>query len=269
MTYLQSIILGILQGLTEFLPISSSAHLVIAPYLLGWKIQNNYIFPFDVLVQVGSLFALLVYFQLDLRIIITGFIQGIYHKNPLQNPNSRLGWYLIIATIPAGIFGLLFKGIIEQAFSTPRITALSLLVSALLLIVAEQLGQGSRKQDEMTWFDSLWIGLFQVLAVFPGISRSGSTIAGGMTRKLSRNESARFAFLMAIPIMLAAGLLATIDLVNTPEFTQLLPVYMVGFTCSLIVSYLAIRWFLKYLKGHKLYIFAIYCLFLSLLTLLY
>jgi undecaprenyl-diphosphatase len=242
---------------------------VIIPYFLGWKFQEAYLFPFDVLVQVGSLFALIIYFWRDLLLIVQAFLQGLIQKKPFQDTNSRLGWLIILATIPAGLFGLLVKDAIEKAFTTPKLAAWFLLGTAALLVIAEIFSKANRSNREMTWLDSLWIGVFQAFSVFPGISRSGSTLAGGMIRNLNRSEATRFAFLMAIPIMLAAGMLASIDLIKTPGFTQYLPVFGAGFFTSVLISYLAIRWFLNYVKNHSLYIFAIYCTILSLAALLF
>jgi undecaprenyl-diphosphatase len=266
MNALQSIILGIVQGLTEFLPVSSSAHLVIVPNLFGWQIQQSQLFPFDVLVQVASLFALLIYFRHDLLVLASAFIRGLGKKDSFQNPDSKLVWYLIIATIPAGIFGLIFKPVIEEAFSAPKLVGLFLIGTALILVIAERIGKRNRNLSKMTWKDALWVGCFQVLALFPGISRSGATLTGGMTRDLNRPDAARFAFLISIPIMFSAGIMASLDLIQISEWRQFIPVYLPGLLASMLVSYLAIYWFLGYLKNHRLYIFAFYCLIIGLLT---
>jgi len=259
MTLLQSILLGIIQGLTEFLPISSSAHLVIFPYLLKWQIPSNEAFVFDVLVQVASTIAVILFFWKDLVSIFQAFLSNIVNKRPLRDPNSSLGWYLIIATIPAGVLGVALKGFVERAFATPVTAAVFLLFTALLLLIAERVGKQSRAIDTLSWKDSLWIGMAQALAIFPGISRSGATIAGGMTRNLERPSATRFAMLLSIPIMLAAGLLASFDLLQIPNLSNQLAIYFPGFLVSLITSYLSIRWLLRYVAHHPLYVFSIYC----------
>jgi undecaprenyl-diphosphatase len=259
MTIFQSIILGIIQGLTEFLPISSSGHLVIVPYLLQWDIPAQDAFIFDILVQVATLIAVIAYFWNDLISIFKAMVRGIIHKSPLEDVDSRLGWYIILATIPAGVLGLLFKDTVESAFASLTATAIALLLTSVLLVIAELVGKRTRELQQTTWKDAIWIGFFQVLAIFPGVSRSGSTITGGMTRNLKRAPAARFSFLMSIPIMLAAGLLAAYKLLNIPNLTTLLPVYIPGFISSAIVGYLSIRWLIRYLNHHPLYIFAIYC----------
>ncbi len=259
MTLLQSLILGIVQGLTEFLPISSSAHLVLVPYLLGWKIPAEQAFIFDVLVQLGTLVAVIVYFWKDLVRVAGCVITGIINHRPFDTQEARLGWLLILATIPAGLFGLAIKSTVEAAFSSPVATALFLLLTALLLYVAELTGRRVRTLESLSWVDALWIGVAQAISIFPGVSRSGSTIAGGMTRGFKRSDSSRFAFLMAIPVMLSAGLIETLDLLSSPNLAGLLPQILVGFITAAVVGYLAIRWLMGYLARRSLNIFAIYC----------
>lgn len=267
MTPFQAFILGIIQGITEFLPVSSSGHLVIAPFLFGWKISPEDAFIFDVLVQVATLAAVIIYFWSDLTEISIAFLRGIYHRQPFETNSSRLGWYLILATIPAGLLGILFKDMFEQIFSNPVAAAISLFVTASFLLLAERIGQRARNMDQIGWLDALWMGIFQAFALFPGVSRSGSTITGGMLRNLNRPAAARFSFLMAVPVMLAAGLIASIDLFSTPGFLTKLPTYAWGFLSSAVVGYLSIRWLLRYLTSHPLYIFSIYCTALGVITL--
>lgn len=259
MTLLQSILLGIIQGLTEFIPISSSGHLVIIPYLFGWEIPEQAAFIFDVLVQVATLLAIITYFWGDLIRIIAAMIQGLKTREAMKNPDSRTGWFLILATIPAGVLGFLLQDAVALAFTSIIATGIALLLTAILLIIAERVGKRNRDIEQLTWIDAIWIGFFQVLAIFPGLSRSGATIAGGMTRDLRRPASARFAFLMSLPIMLAAGVLATFDLLQVENLTSLLPVYIPGFITAAIVGYIAIRWLITYLNRHSLYIFVAYC----------
>jgi undecaprenyl-diphosphatase len=259
MTILQSILLGIIQGLTEFLPISSSAHLVITPYLLGWEIPAQEAFIFDVLVQLGTLIAVIVFFWKDLYSIILGVINGLIHKNPLSEPASRLGWVLVLATVPAVIAGVLFKNPIERVFGNPIVTGILLFGTAALLVIAEIFGKRIRKIEAISFMDALIIGLFQTISLLPGISRSGSTISGGMIRNLERPSSARFSFLMSIPVMLGAGTLAIVDLSHLPNFSAQIPTLIVGFITSAVVGYFSIRWLLTYLVTRRLFPFAIYC----------
>lgn len=269
MSLLQAIILGIVQGLTEFLPISSSAHLVLVPFFLGWTdIPEEQVFLFDVLVQLGTLLAVIVYFWKDLIGIAGSFVRGILQRKPFAEAESRMGWYLILATIPAGLFGLLIKDQVEAAFNSPVATAIFLFVTAFLLLFSERVGSRIRSLEGLNWKDALWFGCAQALSVFPGISRSGSTIAGGMVRNFDRPAAARFSFLMSIPVMIAAGVLTGLDMVALPDFDSFLPVVITGFISAAIVGYLSIRWLLAYLVRHSLNAFALYCLILGATTLI-
>jgi len=267
LTLIQSLILGIVQGLTEFLPISSSGHLVLIPHLLGWQIPEAQVFPFDVLVQLGTLAAVIIYFWKDLLVIIKGFFKALLNRRPFESQDARLGWYLILATIPAAIAGILIKDKVEAAFNSVTATAFFLIGTALLLTIAEVVGKSRRNFENINWLDALVIGLFQVISLFPGLSRSGSTISGGMIRNLDRRSAARFSFLMSIPIMIGAGLVSFKDAVTMPGFSSFLPVLIVGFLAALLVGYLAIHWLLNFLNKKPLYIFSIYCFLLGSLVL--
>ncbi len=267
MTYLQAIVLGIVQGLTEFIPVSSSGHLVLVPHLLGWRFSHAQAFVFDVLVQWGTLFAVFIYFRSDLVTIGLAFVRGVVRGKPFADADSRMGWYLVLATLPAVVAGLAAKDLVESAFASPRATGIFLLCTALLLVIAERVGHRNRSMEEMTWGDALWIGCSQVLALLPGISRSGSTIAGGMTRHLDRSAAARFSFLMSVPVMVGAGVLALGDLAALPATDHFLQPLLAGFLAALVSGYIAIRWLLAYLSRHSLYGFAVYCVVLGLLVL--
>ena len=268
MNVIQSILLGIIQGLTEFLPISSSGHLVIVPFLLNWEIPPEEAFIFDVLVQVATLIAVLAFFWKDYSTILGAVLRGLQQRKPFETQPARMGWFILLSTIPAGIAGLLLKDVVERAFASPRMTAIALLCTALLLVIAERVGRRKRALEDMHWLDALIIGFFQILALFPGLSRSGSTIAGGMTRNLERPAAARFAFLMALPIMLVAGLLAIFDLLQIPDLGSLLPVFIPGFIAAAVVGYLAIGWLLSFLNRYSLYYFAGYCAVVGLIVLI-
>jgi undecaprenyl-diphosphatase len=267
-TIFQAIILGVVQGLTEFLPVSSSAHLVLTPYLLGWQISAEQEFIFDVLVQMGTLAAVIVYFWRDLWEIITAFVKGIVQRKSFENQNSRLAWYLILATVPAGALGLTVKKVVEAAFDSVTMTGVFLLATALLLALAEVIGKRTRIINQITWLDALWIGCFQAISIFPGVSRSGATITGAMTRHLERGAAARFSFLMSIPVMLAAGLLEIIDLMNSPILADFLPAVITGFVAAGVVGYLSIHWFLKYLARRSLFVFSGYCAVIGVLVII-
>jgi len=259
MSIIQSIILGIIQGLTEFIPISSSGHLVLIPHLLGWQISSEESFIFNILLQVATLVAVFAYFWQDILSIVRTSLQDIRQKQPLAHPESRLAWLLVVATIPAGLTGLVLNGNLQNSFDNPLATSFFLLGTAALLVAAEKFGKRSRPISKISWVDAIWIGITQILALLPGISRSGATITGGMLRDLDRPAAARFSFLMSIPIMIAAGLFASLKLTKIPYFIELLPTFSAGFVAAAVTGYVAIRWLLKYLSSRSLYIFAIYC----------
>jgi undecaprenyl-diphosphatase len=268
MTLLEAIILGIIQGLTEFLPISSSAHLVLTPFFLGWQHPEEEVFIFGVLVQMGTLLAVIIYFWKDLLAIFTAFIRGVTSGKPFGSHEARLGWYLILATIPAGLLGLLAKDQVEAAFNDPSAAGWFLYLTALLLLVSERVGNKNRSLGEIKWQDTLWFGVAQAMSIFPGVSRSGSSMAGGMARHFDRPAAARFSFLMSIPIMIAAGVLATLDLVRSPELGHMIPQVAAGFITAGVVGYFSIRWLLSYLMRNTFTAFAIYCIILGTVALI-
>jgi len=171
-----------------------------------------------------------------------------------------MGWYIVIATIPALLAGYLLKDAVEGLFRLPLLQAsIRLFAAAILLTLAEWLTKKDRQLNSMSWLDALVVGLFQIIAVFPGASRSGSTISGGMFRNFDRPSAARFAFLMSVPVMLAAGAYEMLDVVRMPGLAEFLPALAVGFITAAIVGWAAVRWLLAYLAKHSLYVFSIYC----------
>lgn len=264
MTFFQAFLLGLIQGLTEFIPVSSSAHLLIAQKLLGIA-SSEAMFSFMVLVQLGTLLALVVYFWKDLWAIAKTLFD-----RPFSSENNRLGWYILLATVPALVAGFLLKDLVELLFKTPLLeAAIRLFTAAVLLTLAERLTSKKRQLSSMTWFDALFVGLMQIIAVFPGASRSGATISGGMFRGFDRPAAARFAFLMSVPVMLAAGGYEMLDVLKMPGLAEFLPLLAVGFLTAAIVGWLAIRWLLQYLNRHSLYVFAAYCAVAGTLCLLW
>jgi undecaprenyl-diphosphatase len=264
MTIIQSFILGIIQGITEFIPISSTAHLLIGQQLLGIP-ASDATFSFLVIVQLGTILSLVVYFWKDLMLLAKAFI-----ARPFSSSENKLGWYIIIATIPALIFGFFLKSAVEALFKTPiREAAIRLLITAVVLTIVEWVGKPNRSLSKMTWGDAFVIGLAQVIAIFPGASRSGTTISAGMARGLERPASARFAFLMSVPVMLAAGAYQSLDLFKMSGINSFLPMLAVGFMVAAFIGWLAVKWLLGYLTNHSLYIFAAYCAFIGIACLVY
>ena len=262
MNLIYSLLLGIIEGLTEFVPVSSTAHMLIVQKIFNIPSDPG-MFAFLVLVQIGPLAALLIYFWKDYWSLIKAFF-----ARPFSTQENKMAWYIIIATIPAGLAGVLLKDVVQGLFQNPLLEAATrLLTAAVLLFLAEWLGKKSRNLDSITWLDGLIIGLFQVLAVFPGASRSGSTIPGGMLRNFDRPSATRFAFLMAAPIMLAAGGYESLSVIKSHILGTILAPLAVGFIVAAIIGWLSIRWLLNYVSRNSLYVFAIYCAVVGVLCL--
>lgn len=261
MTTFHAFLLGIIQGLTEFIPVSSTAHLLIGQRLLGLP-ADDAMFSFLVIVQLGTIVSLIVFYWRDLLRLVQAFF-----ARPFSTQENRLAWYIIIATIPALLAGYLLKDAVETLFKQPMLEAsIRLFSAAVLLTLAEWLTKKNRSLESMTWLDALIIGLFQIIAVFPGASRSGSTISGGMFRGFDRPAAARFAFLMSVPVMLAAGGYEALDVLKMPNLSQFLPLLAIGFVTAAIVGWFAIKWLIDYLSKHSLYVFAAYCAVVGLIV---
>lgn len=263
MSLFHAFILGIIQGLTEFIPVSSTAHLLIGQQLLGIP-SSDLVFAFLIIVQLGTVLSLLVLYWSDLLSLIKAFF-----AKPFSTPENKLAWNIILATIPAALIGFLLRNAIENLFSQPLFQAsIRLFSAATLLSLAEWLGKRTRNLDTMTWLDAIIVGCFQIIAVFPGASRSGTTISGGMFRGFDRPSAARFAFLMSIPIMLGAGGYQMIDVASTPGLVEFIPALVVGFIAAAVVGWVAVRWLISYLSRHSLYVFSIYCAIVGLIVLI-
>jgi undecaprenyl-diphosphatase len=265
MSLVQALILGIVQGATEYIPVSSSAHLVLVPWLLGWPDAT---FEFEVLVQMGTLVGVFVFFWNDILAIVQAVTKGILQRKPLGSFEARLGWLVVVATIPAVFFGFLFKDYFEAAFSSPVLAGSLLILTSALLVLAERYGSRTRQLTGLRWLDAVVIGLWQVAAMLPGISRSGATISGAVLNGFNRTAAARFSFLMSIPVLLGAGVVTMADLFNSGTVGEQIPSIAVGFVAAAVSGYLCIRWLLGYLQRHSLYVFAIYCATISVLTIL-
>jgi undecaprenyl-diphosphatase len=254
MTIFQSFLLGIIQGLTEFIPVSSTAHLLITQKLLNIP-ADDAMFSFLVIVQLGTIVSLLAFYWKDLLSIAKATLD--FRRS---TPERNLGIYIIVATIPALLAGYLLKDAVEALFKQPMLEAsIRLFAAAILLTLAEWLTKKNRTLDSMTWFDALIVGIMQIIAVFPGASRSGTTISGGMFRGFDRPSAARFAFLMSVPVMLAAGGYEMLDVIKMPNLGEFLSLLAVGFFTAAVVGWFAIKWLINYLSSRSLYVFAIYC----------
>lgn len=261
----KAIVLGFVQGATEFIPVSSSGHLVVVPWLLGWE---DFGILFDTVLHWGTLLAIVIIFWRDFWAMILAALNSII-KRSLADPMARLAWFIVIGSIPAGVTGLLLKDFIEGLFNSPRAAGFFLLITAALLAGSEQMAKRLRNlhsMEKMTLWDSILIGLAQAVALAPGISRSGSTIAAGLALGIRRDEAARYSFLLGTPAFLGAGLLSLSDALaeNAALVSAQMPILVVGFIVSAVTGFAAIRFLLAYLRTRSLYLFSAYCLILGL-----
>lgn len=263
---LKALVLGILQGATEFLPISSSGHLVLVPWWLNWSEPP---LIFDVVVHLGTLVAVLIYFWRDWLALLRAGVHALRSRT-VQDPDTRLLLLILLGTVPAAVAGALLEDVFESAFSKPSLVAAFLLVTALVLVLSERARAAKRGLEDLTTRDALVVGAAQALAIFPGISRSGSTIAAGMMRGLPRPVAARFSFLLATPIIFGAGAKQGLDVIMGDAHVgqALIGPLVVGFVAAALVGYVCIWGLLRLLQRRRLYGFAVYCAAFGVLSLL-
>ncbi len=259
MDALHAIFLALIQGISEFLPVSSSAHLILFPRLLGWQDQG---LAFDVAVHVGTLSAVVLYFRRELIPMTQDWVQSILTRK--QTANSRLAWAVLWGTIPVGLAGLLLKGFIENNLRSELVIAAATIGFALLLWWADSKGRGKRDEYSLRISDIAIIGIAQALALIPGTSRSGVTMTAGLMLGLSREAAARFSFLLSIPVITLAGGFLTLELIQAPGLVDWRAMIIGGIT-SAITAYLCIHFFLKLLERIGMLPFVIYRLLLGVL----
>lgn len=266
MDLLQSIILGLLQGLTEFLPISSSGHLLIFPAIFGWEDPGA---AFTAVIQLGTEAAVLIYFRQDLWNITTVWLRSLRDPDLRSDPNARIGWYLVAATIPIAILGLAFSDQIETAARNLWLVGTTLIVFGIVLGIADNIGSRKRQIEELSVRDGVLIGFAQSLALIPGVSRSGATISAGLFLGLNRAAAARFSFLLAVPAVVISGFYEMSKIIKGDEavgvpFVNIAVATLVAF----VTGYAVIHWFLRYLSNNSFAIFVGYRLILGTGTLI-
>ncbi|NOY16806.1 MAG: undecaprenyl-diphosphate phosphatase [Gammaproteobacteria bacterium] len=257
MTDIHAIWLAAVQGFTEFLPISSSAHLILLPRLLGWPDQG---LAFDVAVHVGSLAAVLFYFRHELVPMIHDWALTLAGRPNTEY--SKLAWAVVIGTIPLGIGGVLMKVAVGGELRAPLVIATTTIVFGLLLGWADYIGKRERDEHSLSWKDALWIGGSQVLALIPGTSRSGITITTALILGLTRTAAARFSFLLSIPAIILPGILLGADLVESPDNIHWRS-FIIGAVMSAVFAYICIRLFLKMIQSMGMMVFVVYRLILG------
>ena len=252
---LQALFLGILQGLTEFLPISSSAHLILVPWFFGWQNSPVDSLTFDVALHAGTLVAILWYFWREWVDLIWGFFR-ILGKGRVNDFQGRLIVYILLATIPAGIVGVLLEKTVEKSFRNPALIVLPLVVVSFLMIFAEYRNRSSQSLEKLNLKDAMIIGIAQAIALLPGVSRSGITITAGLLQGYRREDATRFSFLLSTPAIAGAAILQLRHLFSVEKTDWLL--FALGFVSSALVGYLAIAFLMRYLRRHTLNVFAGY-----------
>ncbi len=257
---IQSIILGSLQGISELFPISSLGHSVVLPKLLGWNINQKdpYFLTFLVSIHTATALVLFIYFWKDWKKIIEGFFRSLARREIRDDdPDAKMAWLLIIATVPAGILGVLFENTLKDLFASPQIVSVVLILNGLMLLGGDYLQRRSKeKVTKLTWGKGILVGLFQCLALIPGFSRTGSTMTAGLLVGLKHDDAARFSFLLATPIIAGATLVKLPDIAGSGN----LGVSLIGGIFAGIFAYLSIRFLTKYFETQKLWPFAIYCI---------
>jgi undecaprenyl-diphosphatase len=267
-TLLQAVVLGIVQGLTEFIPISSSAHLIIVPWLFRWPDPG---LSFDVALHLGTLLAIISFFWTDWVRLVKAGVASIIERKIGDDTDRRLAWFLVIGTIPGGIAGWLGESKIEELFHQPNtphtlgaMVAMAVIIALLgaVLYIAERVAKHVRGFDAMSLKDSVIVGVSQALAIFPGVSRSGSTISAGLFLGFRRETAARFSFLLSAPIILGAGLKSAFDIHSELSSGAMagseLLYFAVGFIAAAVSGYLCIKYLLRFLQRHSTDIFVYY-----------
>ena len=257
MNILHAIILGIVEGITEFLPVSSTGHLTIVEKLLGYNIDAAGITAFTAVVQIGAIIAAVVYFWHDIVTIVGAWLGGLMNKTK-RTRDYYMGWNVIIGSIPVALMGLLLKDVIEGTFRSLWIVVAGLICWSAVMFTADRLGRESRKENEITWKDALVMGAVQCFSLIPGVSRSGATIAAGLFRNIDRVTATRLSFFLGIPALVAAGgLEAVTNASHITETVGWLPMG-IGIIVSFGVGYASIAWLLKFISNHSFTPFVLY-----------
>jgi undecaprenyl-diphosphatase len=258
MSIIAAIILGIVEGITEFLPVSSTGHLTIAEKLMGFKIDDPGITAFTAIIQIGAILATIVYFWKDIVRIVAGFIRGIFIPRYRAFPEYRFGWAVILGSIPIAIIGLAFKHQIETSFRSLWVVAIALVVWSVAMWLGDHFATQRKDEKHVTWKDTFIIGAAQCLALVPGVSRSGATMSAGLFRGFDRVTVTRLSFFLAIPALVAAGGLETVskagDISKGIGWTPTITATIVSF----FVAYAAIAWLLKFIARHSFNVFIVY-----------
>lgn len=263
MDLLHAIILGIVEGITEFLPISSTGHLTIVEKLLGYQIDAPSITAFTAVVQVGAILAAIVYFWKDIVRIARAWLGGLFDEKS-RDADYRMGWYVIVGSLPIAIVGLLFQSVIETTLRGMWFIVAGLIIWSVVMLVADRRGGEGRKERDMTWKDAIFMGTVQCFALVPGVSRSGATISAGLFRGIDRVTSTRLSFYLGIPALMAAGGLQAITQANNISAHVGWTPMIIAVIVSFVVGYASIAWLLRFVASHSFKPFIVYRVLLAL-----
>ena len=262
MSWLEAIVLGIAQGLTEFLPISSTAHLRIVPAFAGWEDPGAF---FTAVVQLGTMLAVVIYFWRDLVRIVRTWFLSLRRPELRGELDARMGWYVIVATIPIVIFGVVFRDQIETGARNLYLIGVTLIVLGLILLAADRTARLARDVDDVGMRDAVWVGLAQALALIPGTSRSGATITAGLFLGLKREAAARFSFLLSVPAIVLSGLYGLLEIFTGSDDVSL-GALTLATIFAFIFGYISIAFLLRFLATHSMLVFVVYRVVLGAIT---
>jgi undecaprenyl-diphosphatase len=265
-TLIAAIILGIVEGLTEFLPVSSTGHLTIVSRMLGYRIDDPGVTAFTAVIQVGAIIAVIIYFRSDIWRLLRAWVRGLANRSARSDPDYRMAWLVIIGSLPIAIIGFLLRHIISDQLRSLWIVAIALILWGVVMLYAEAVAKQDRPEKDLNLVDVLLIGFGQCLALIPGVSRSGATISIGLIRGLDRVAATRLSFLLGIPALIGAGVFELPAALKTPVPTAehpdpvhvgLAPT-LVATVVAFVVAYVSVAWLLKFVSGHKITTFVWY-----------
>ncbi len=266
MNLFQAIILGIVEGLTEFLPVSSTGHLTIAAKIMGLQINDQSVTAFTAVIQIGAILAVIIYFWKDLVRLVTAWFKGVFNSEHRDSPDYKFAWIVIFGSLPIGIVGFALRHVIEGPLRSLWVVAIALIVWSFALLFGDAVGRQRRVEEDMTYKDGIILGLAQCLALIPGVSRSGATISTGLIIGLDRVTATRISFLLGLPALIGAGLFTLPDAIK-PGGVGVVPT-LIGTVVAFVVAYATIGWLLKFVQSNKFTGFVLYRILLGIVDII-
>ncbi len=268
MDWWNAIVLGMIEGITEFLPVSSTGHLTIAEKLMGYNVQDPAMTAFTAIIQIGAIVAVIVFFRKDIWQILSAWFRGIFNKGARKDPNYRYGWAIIVGSLPIVAIGYLLKDHIGETIRSLWVVAFALIGWSVVMWLADKYGKGAKKEKDTTWKDTLVIGLAQCLALIPGVSRSGATISAGLLKGFDRVTVTKLSFFLGIPALVAAGVLESITQYKSISTGIGWGPTILATVVAFVTSYIVIAWLLKFVANHNFSLFIWYRIGLGLLLII-